>query len=382
MRFAHSVLTAVPILWVMICTSVSGTELDLLRDLQWMSRATVTQVKAQVEAGADPLKPADSLRPGVDKHPGHTPLHFAAQANPDPSVAALLIELGADLEARSSLVDGGTPLHLAAGGWGIRRAEFMLMGRSNIRRVGVKQIVDWLHEMEQIGKVTGNNLHAVEILLDMGADINSLDIWGASPLHRAAAVASNPDTVELLLSRGARLDAVDTRGLTPLHMAAMSNVMPDVLQLLLDHGADVDARSAVGATPLLLAAAVNFNPEVLSVLLSAGSDITARDGEGKTPLHAAAVNPIPDFSRLLLDHGTELEIKDNRGRTPLHSSLWEKNNPAVSILLIERGADIYAVDGDGMLPMEIVESNAYIRQSLREWSEELYERLVELLFRI
>ena len=337
--------------------------------------------KGSGRRGADPLKPADPLRPGVDKHPGHTPLHFAAQANPDPSVAAYLIELGADLEARSSLADGGTPLHLAAGGWGMRRAELFLMGRNSIGTVGLKKIVDGLHNLEQRGKLTGNNLHVVEILLDTGADINALDLWGASPLHRAAAVASNPDTVELLLSRGARLDAVDSRGWTPLHMAALSNMTHEVVQYLLDHGADFNASSNQGRTPLHFAAE-SVTPKVLSALLHAGSYVDAKDKENTTPLHVAARNPISDFAQLLLDHGADLESKDFRGRTPLHWSLRSNDNPAMSILLIERGADINSKDDEGILPAEIMESNTYVRHNMREWSEELYWRLAELLFRI
>ena len=380
MRAAHAVWIAVPILWAMMCTSESGNELDLLRDLQWMSRATVTQVKAQIEAGADPLKPAAPLRPGVDKHPGHTPLHFAAQANPDPTVSALFIGLGADLEARSSLADGGTPLHLAAGGWGIRRAELLLMGRNSIGTVGLREIVNGLHKLEQIGKLTGNSLHVIEILLDTGANINSVDDWGASPLHRAAAVASNPDTVDLLLSRGAKLDAVDSRGWTPLHMAALSNMTPEVVQYLLDNGADFTAPSNQGGTPLHFASE-SVNLRVLSTLLRAGSYVDARDKENMTPLHVAARNPIPAFARVLLDHGADLESKDIRGRTPLHWSLWSNDNPGISILLIERGADVNSRDDEGKLPMEIVMSNTHIRRNLRGWSEELYGRLIELLYR-
>ena len=322
--------------------------------------------------------PADSLRPGVDKHPGHTPLHFAAQANPDPSVTAYFIELGADLEARSFLADGGTPLHLAAGGWGIRRAEFLLLGRNSIGTLGMKIYIKMLHEMEQRGRMAGNNFHVIEYLLKNGANIEARDDRGASPLNRAAAVAENSDVLELLINHGAALDTKDSRGLTPLHAAALCNMAPEVVQFLVDHGATLDARSVGGKTPLHFAA-MNINPKALSVLISSGSDITARDKKNRTPLHIAADNTIPDLAKFLLDHGADLETQDSQGRTPLHTSLWSNHNPAVSILFIERGANIWTQDAEGNLPMDIAESNSFL---LRRWSEEQYERLKALLFRV
>ena len=342
-----------------------------------MSRATVAQVEAQVDAGADPLKPADSLKPGVDKHPGHTPLHFAAQANPDPSVAALFIEFGADLDARSFLADGGTPLHLAAGGWGIRRAELLLLGRNSIGTLGMRIYIKMLHEMEQRGRMAGNNLYVIKYLLKNGANIEARDNRGASPLHRAAAVAANPDVLELLLSHGATLDAKDSRGLTPLHTAALCNMAPEVVQFLLDNGATLDARSVGGKIPLHFAA-MNINPEVLSVLINSGSDINARDKKNRTPLHVAADNTIPDLVKFLLDHGADPEMQDGQGRTPLHTSLWSNHNPAVSIFLIEQGANIWTKDAEGNLPMDIAESNSFF---FRRWSEEQYKRLIMLLSR-
>ena len=101
------------IIILLVCTAAipnsSASECGRLCDLQWMANATVAQVEAEVDAGADPLSPGKR---------GHTPLHVAAQANPNPSIAALLIEYGADIQARSLLYDGGTPLHVAAGGYG------------------------------------------------------------------------------------------------------------------------------------------------------------------------------------------------------------------------------------------------------------------------
>ena len=76
----------------------------LTDDLSMVARSgTASDVRATVSAGADP---------GTRDEMGGTPLHWAAEMNPVPSVIVALIEAGADSDARAD--DGLTPLHGAA----------------------------------------------------------------------------------------------------------------------------------------------------------------------------------------------------------------------------------------------------------------------------
>ena len=173
---------------------------------------------------------------------GYTPLHFAAEYNSNPEVVGLLLERGADLEARDR--DGRTPLHFAA------------------RR--------------------GRNPAVVGLLLDRGADLEARDMVGRTPLHWAA--ESDPEVVGLLLERGANLEARTGYGWTPLHEAMRWSSNPEVVALLLDRGADLEVRGGVwGSTPLHEAARWNSNPEVVGLLLERGADHEARTVDGKTP---------------------------------------------------------------------------------------------------
>ena len=126
-------------------------------------------------------------------------------------------------------------------------------------------------------------------------------------------------------------------------------------------------------------AATSFNPETLTLLVKRGAAIDVERDDKMTPLHLAAMmNPIPEAAKFLLDHGADLEARNNRGETPLHLAM-DNYNPAVGILLIERGADVYAKDNEGVIPREKLMSFPLTQEYFREWSEESYERLVDLL---
>ncbi len=137
-----------------------------------------------------------------------TALHFASlssRAADNAAVAALLLDNGANLEARD--VRGKTPL-----------AEAAFRGQADV----------------------------LEVLLARGADPNVHNAQGATPLHLAAKEGSAPVT-SLLLAAGAKREEPDDNGDTPLHVAARRGRV-EVLRLLLSAGVDVTRRNHDGDT--------------------------------------------------------------------------------------------------------------------------------------
>ncbi len=123
--------------------------------------ATVETVTAYLEGGADP---------NAQDMWGYTPLHFAAAFNNDPGLIAVLVDAGANLEARDNEW-GATPLHWAA----------------------------W----------STNNPDIIAALLDAGAELNTRDESDSTPLHAAAEHSNNPEVVFTLLDAGADIKARD-----------------------------------------------------------------------------------------------------------------------------------------------------------------------------
>ena len=92
------------------------------------------------------------------------------------------------------------------------------------------------------------DIEEVRNLLDRGAEVDSRNRGGETPLHKAAK-NGHIEVARLLLDRGARIDAVDGFKMTPLHWAAWSG-RSGVAILLLYKGARVDAEDHFKRAPL------------------------------------------------------------------------------------------------------------------------------------
>lgn len=114
-------------------------------------------------------------------------------------------------------------------------------------------------------------------LVEQGADLNARDNYGATPLHQHA--MSWCGHTELLLDLGADMETVDDRNETPL-FAAAGSFKPQAVHALVTRGANISAKNKMGQTPLEKALAKCRNSdivnmaEVADMLLSAGTAVT------------------------------------------------------------------------------------------------------------
>ena len=122
---------------------------------------------------------------------------------------------------------------------------------------------------------------AVRTLLDAGADPNTRDVSGKTPLH-VAVLWGNAETVRTLLDAGADPNARDVSGRTTLH-DAMVRGNAGTVTALLEAVPNLEARTADSATSLYFAP----NIGTVTALLEAGANLEARTADGATPLHFA-----------------------------------------------------------------------------------------------
>ncbi len=81
-------------------------------------------------------------------------------------------------------------------------------------------------------------------LVDAGADVNTADGLGGTPLHWAATVASQ-ESVAALLSAGADINAKDENDWTPLELAIFFG-RAETVQVLWLAGAEVNTNVMIG----------------------------------------------------------------------------------------------------------------------------------------
>lgn len=104
------------------------------------------------------------------------------------------------------------------------------------------------------------------------ADVNERD---ESPDSATRGVA------KLWIKYGADINSRDKTGWTPLHKASRFERL-DIAKLLLDHGADVDAQKQDDWTPLHHAVG-NYYLEIVKVLLEQRARADSLNDEGRTP---------------------------------------------------------------------------------------------------
>ena len=105
--------------------------------------------------------------------------------------------------------------------------------------------------------------HAIQMLLDQGADANARNDAGATALLWAV---DKPAAVRILLQHQADPNIRSDDGLTALLLAAGRVGTSDVVQLLLDHGAKLEGQ------PVLARAAAAGDAATLRLLLDRGAD--------------------------------------------------------------------------------------------------------------
>ena len=275
-----------------------------LCDITWIKTASLEDITEKFEAGItcspgrEPLHLAAAFGSlevvklltdhGYDINArtwqGASPLHAAAQHNPDTKVIDFLVERGSEINARDDY--GRVPLHIAAG--------------------------------------FNPRLDVLQALLDHGADplakssIKGLpDVQESVPFHNALFTNPNLEIVKVLYKPEFLEVRLGINGLTPLMIAGYKGRIEPV-EFLIDKGVEINAQSNSGFTALHEAvsgsssSSTNIGDDHLSVvqiLLDNGADVSIRDNYFESALHKAFIGSDlqPDMAVVsaLLNHGSD-----------------------------------------------------------------------------
>jgi len=226
--------------------------------------------------------------------------------------------------------------------------------------------------------VDRDDLEIVEALIRAGASVTARTREGVLPLQLAAINGSAP-IIDRLLKAGADVNAPLTpAGDTAVMMAARTGAT-SALRVLAEAGANVNAKESWGGTTALMWAVSEGHTDAAKLLVAAGADVNARSNyvaaangrgfEGRTPVAGRAdpkseefasgwLTPLmlaaregePELARVLVDAGADVNAVAGDGKTALALSIFNGNYEVAS-LLVDRKADVNRADAQRFTPL-------------------------------
>jgi ankyrin repeat protein len=297
----------------------------------------------------------------IETSSGQTALMWAA-AGEHTATARVLIDAGAEVNARS--LGEFTPLMFAARAGALEVARLLLGSGVTVNTVTSAGLSPLLIAAASLEAITGSDYRLVVqesdhealgiLLLEHGANVAQADQYGTTPLHYTVEMRK-PALLEALLAQGADANAQLTAGLpfrrgdyvgreayngaSPFWLAARRGDL-NMMRSLLAAGADPELPSAYGVTPLLVAAGIT----------QTDSRMVTQDS-----LLAAV-------TMLALDIGADIHAVDRGGQTAVHGAA-SVSGDALIRFLVDQGADPMAEDRRGRTPLDVATRTADFRPS-------------------
>ena len=236
-------------------------------------------------------------------------------------------------------------------------------------------------DLRLLDAVKNQDQEAVRMLLKQAVDVNTPQADGSTALAWAS-YWDDLETADLLIRAGANVDIANELGITALSLAC-TNGSARMVETLLKTGADPNIAQWSGRTTLMTCARTG-NATAVKLLLEHGADVNAREAQrGQTALMWAAGEKHADVVQTLIEHGSEVNAHTESGFTALMFSAQQgdlesartlvangagvdavapkygnaltvaggSGYEAVSLFLLEQGADPNVADGDGITPL-------------------------------
>jgi len=324
--------------------------------------------KVETESVGHIVKAFPGLMLQADGH-GNLPIHAACKYE---KIENLKILFHAHPDSISTVNDdGNTPLHMACFNKNIDCAKFLLVNGAELESKNIFGITPLVLAAECSSDVM------VDFLLDRGADLRTQDDDGETALHKAI-LNQDLATVKILLTKEKTLFCPKENALvnifnnsheTALHQLTRKNPedeanhkeQVEILEMLYSMGASLKQSNSYGETILHLICYHGFN-HLLAHLIGKLKvkknkllpDIfTVLDHRSNTILHKACEGNQLESCKTLLKIKYDKEKKNSEGMTPLLVAA-QKGFTEIAKFLMDNGADCTAVNKKGQNILHLI----------------------------
>jgi ankyrin repeat protein len=241
---------------------------------------------------------------------GSTALHYSVERSKSLEIANLLLERGADPNARRT-TDGYAPLHVLVSTSYLRdAAAYAIIDKFISYKVDVRARA--ANNQSIVGLAACQNLaKPIQRLLEAGADVNSPFKDTRSALNIAAWNA-HLETMKVLIDANANVNIDDSGQVPLLEIVCCRGVSTDLnryvegARMLLDAGAYIDYRYSNGSATALGRAVFNGNLGLVKLLMDRRADpVGSRFGDGQSLVDCALEQGHKDIAKYLEDAGVE-----------------------------------------------------------------------------
>lgn len=171
--------------------------------------------------------------------------------------------------------------------------------------------------------VSGTNIPAIELLLDLGAEVKKY----SKLLYEIACRHDRLDIIKLLTKFGGIPSEIDV-------FPVFYHNNSEVIDYFVDNGLNCD-KVRMGWPPIvyLCRGDKGEHPQKIESIVKHLKDINAQTHKGMSALHAASRAGYVSVAKVLLNNGSLINNRDKRGKTPLHYARKYKRNDTEQFLL-------------------------------------------------
>ncbi len=192
----------------------------------------------------------------------------------------------------------------------------------------------------------------IEPFLNLGADINSINHAGDTPINLSI-LLNHLNITNILLKYNPDLSIADINGDTPLHKASRRDYdhksIP-LIQSLITHGANINCQNNFGDLPLHSSSLDTI--DIVQHYFELGINLNSQNHAGTTILHTACQNGYLDLVNFLITKKVDIDLQDKNGHTPLHlCAIYAQND--IAQVLIHNNANLYLLNKNNVTPLDL-----------------------------